>query len=128
MQAFDLTFSRSLHADLTAAPDALQRQCILESGGMRGLEQLLQAREIPRQEAAVEALVALTVGNADVLDRIVASREALYNPSNTLSRVLSCPHTKPLGFTSHSPESKLLQGIYCLAEPRNTSTARITGG
>ena len=40
---------------------------------MRGLEHLLQAREAPRQEAAVEALAALTMGNADVLDTIVAS-------------------------------------------------------
>lgn len=43
---------------------------------MRGLEHLLQARETPRQEAAVEALAALTMGNADVLDTVVASREA----------------------------------------------------
>lgn len=53
----------------------LQRQCILNGGGMRGLEHLLQAREAPRQEAAVEALAALTMGNADVLDTIVASSE-----------------------------------------------------
>ena len=53
-----------------------QRQCILNGGGMRGLEHLLQARETPRQEAAVEALAALTMGNADVLDTVVASREA----------------------------------------------------
>ncbi len=54
----------------------LQRQCILNGGGMVGLEHLLQARETPRQEAAVEALAALTMGNADVLDTIVASCEA----------------------------------------------------
>ena len=53
----------------------MQRQCILNGGGMRGLEHLLQARETPRQEAAVEALAALTMGNADVLDTIIASRE-----------------------------------------------------
>ncbi len=52
-----------------------QRQCILDSGGMRGLEHLLHARETPRQEAAVQALAALTVGNADVLEKIVASRQ-----------------------------------------------------
>lgn len=59
----------------------MQRQCILDSGGMRGLEHLLQAREGPRQEAAVEALAALTVGNADALDTIVASRESCCIPA-----------------------------------------------
>ena len=48
---------------------------MLDSGGLRGLEHLLQAREAPRQEAAVEALAALTVGNAAVPDNIVASRK-----------------------------------------------------
>jgi hypothetical protein len=62
---------------LNAISTGVQRQCILDSGGMRGLEHLLQARETPRQEAAVEALAALTMGNADALDTIVASRESV---------------------------------------------------
>lgn len=58
---------------------------MLDSGGLKGLEHLLQAREASRQEAAVEALAALTVGNAAVQDNIVASRELPYACARSLS-------------------------------------------
>jgi HEAT repeat protein len=55
----------------------MQQAVVAEAGGVAGLLRLLSSNEIPRREAAVDALASLTANNADVIGRVACSEEAI---------------------------------------------------